>query len=155
MPLTLQSLTNARGARRAKMRVGCGMSSGKGKTCGRGHKGQYARSGHKHKPAFEGGQMRLIRRIPKRGFVNTAYTRRYAVVNLESLERLSGRGDITPDLLRAEGFLKNMRDGLKILGPGQLKEALVVKAHAFSRTAQQAIEKAGGKCVLLSVKREA
>jgi len=149
MSLTLQSLTNARGARRNKMRVGCGSGSGKGKTCGRGHKGQYARSGHKHKPAFEGGQMRLIRRIPKRGFVNTAYARRYAVVNIGLLERFAANQEVTPELLHKEGILKNMRDGLKILGTGELKNALVVKAHAFSGSARQAIEKVGGKCILL------
>jgi len=149
MSLTLQSLTNSRGARRNKMRVGCGSGSGKGKTCGRGHKGQYARSGHKHKPAFEGGQMRLIRRIPKRGFVNTAYARRYAVVNIGLLERFAANQEVTPELLHKEGILKNMRDGLKILGTGELKNALVVKAHAFSGSARQAIEKVGGKCILL------
>jgi len=155
MSLTLQSLANMRGARRHKMRVGCGMGSGKGKTCGRGHKGQYARSGHKHKPAFEGGQMRLIRRIPKRGFVNTDFARRYAVLNVGDLERFGANTEVTPELLRDEGLLKNIRDGLKILGAGQLKNSLVVKAHAFSQTARQAIEKAGGKCVVLDVKRDA
>ena len=151
--LTLQSLSNVVGARRPKMRVGCGMSSGKGKTCGRGHKGQYARSGHKHKPAFEGGQMRLIRRIPKRGFIN-AYGRRYAVVNLSRLEGFAEGAEITPDVLRAQGIIKGKAD-LKILGAIQMKRKLVVKAHAFSRTAQQKIEETGGKCVLLDANRQA
>jgi len=146
--LTLTSLSNVRGARRARMRVGCGPSSGKGKTCGRGHKGQYARSGHKHKPAFEGGQMRLIRRIPKRGFVH-ALKRRYAVVDIASLARFEGAAEITPELLRSEGIVKGARDGVKILGACQLKCGLTVKAHAFSKTARQKIEEAGGKCVLL------
>lgn len=129
------------------MRVGCGMSSGKGKTCGRGHKGQYARSGHKHKPAFEGGQMRLIRRIPKRGFVNSL-GRRFTVVNLSSLEDFTEGAEITPDVLRAQGILKGKED-LKILGSFQLKHKLVVKAHAFSASARRKIEETGGKCVLL------
>lgn len=147
--LTLESLSNVKGARRAKMRVGCGPSSGKGKTCGRGHKGQYARSGHKHKPAFEGGQMRLVRRIPKRGFVN-AYGKRYAIVDISSLERFEKGAEITPDVLRAEGMLKGTLNAVKILGSSLLKQALVVKAHAFSRSARQKIEGAGGKCVVLT-----
>lgn len=129
------------------MRVGCGMSSGKGKTCGRGHKGQYARSGHKHKPAFEGGQMRLIRRIPKRGFIN-ALGRRFTVVNLSSLEKFADGTEITPEFLREQGMLKGKSE-LKILGSIQPKHKLIVKAHAFSRTARVKIEETGGKCVLL------
>ncbi|MDO9541133.1 MAG: 50S ribosomal protein L15 [Kiritimatiellia bacterium] len=151
--LNLQSLSNVRGAKRPKMRVGCGPSSGKGKTCGRGHKGQYARSGHKHKPAFEGGQMRLVRRIPKRGFVN-AYGRRYAIISLSSLTRFAGSAEITPKLLRSEGILKGTGSDVKILGTCQLKHGLVVKAHAFSKTARQKIEEAGGKCIILNAKRE-
>jgi large subunit ribosomal protein L15 len=146
--LTLQSLSNVPGARRPKMRVGCGMGSGKGKTCGRGHKGQYARSGHKHKPAFEGGQMRLIRRIPKRGFINTAYEKRFEIVDISRLERFKDEKEITPELLCQAGMVKKP-DAVKILGAGALKQGLTVKAHAFSRTARQTIEKAGGKCVLL------
>ncbi len=145
--LSLQSLSNVVGAKHHKMRVGCGNSSGKGKTCGRGHKGQYARSGHKHKPAFEGGQMRLIRRIPKRGFIN-AYGHRYTVVNLSSLEGFADGAEITPDVLRSEGILKGKAD-VKILGATQLKQKLVVKAHAFSQAARKKIEEPGGKCVLL------
>lgn len=146
--LTLQSLSNVKGARRPKMRVGCGPSSGKGKTCGRGHKGQYARSGHKHKPAFEGGQMRLVRRIPKRGFIN-AFKRRYAIINLSSLTRFADGAEITPELLRLEGILKGAGSDVKILGTCQLKHGVVVKAHAFSKSARQKIEETGGKCVLL------
>jgi large subunit ribosomal protein L15 len=131
------------------MRVGCGPSSGKGKTCGRGHKGQYARSGHKHKPAFEGGQMRLIRRIPKRGFVNTAFARRFAIINLESLAHFPKGVEITPEFLHSEGILKGARSEVKILGTCELKHALMVKAHAFSKTARKKIEETGGKCVLL------
>lgn len=146
--VSLHSLANNPGARRAKMRVGCGMGSGKGKTCGRGHKGQYARSGHKHKPAFEGGQMRLIRRIPKRGFIH-ADKRRYAVVNLQTLAEAEAGKEITPELLRQAGLLKNIGSGLKILGACRLKQGLVIKAHAFSRQARKQIEAAGGKCVLI------
>ncbi|MFC1454229.1 50S ribosomal protein L15 [Verrucomicrobiota bacterium] len=145
--MNLQSLSNVVGAKRPKMRVGCGMSSGKGKTCGRGHKGQYARSGHKHKPTFEGGQMRLVRRIPKRGFVNT-FGRRFAVINLSRLESYADGTEITPDFLRAQGILKS-KFYIKILGSIKLKHKLVVKAHAFSRSARQKIEETGGKCILL------
>lgn len=146
--ITLQALANVRGARRARMRVGCGMGSGKGKTCGRGHKGQYARSGHKHKPAFEGGQMRLIRRIPKKGFVNS-FGRRYEVVGLSRLENFAEGKEITPENLRAAGMLKGFKSEVKILGSCQLKRQLVVKAHAFSQSARKSIEAAGGKCVVL------
>lgn len=147
--LNLQSLSNVSGARRAKMRVGCGCGSGKGKTCGRGHKGQYARSGHKHKPAFEGGQMRLIRRIPKRGFVNSL-GKNYTVVALSSLECFAKGAEVTPDALREAGIIKGKRDLVKILGSSQLKHSLIVKAHAFSHTARQKIEEAGGKCAVLA-----
>jgi large subunit ribosomal protein L15 len=148
--LNLQSLSNVVGARRPKMRVGCGMSSGKGKTCGRGHKGQYARSGHKHKPAFEGGQMRLIRRIPKRGFVNTAYARRYAIVDVSGLERFGAGTEITPELLRESGLLKGKKNKVKFLGTSQFKHPLTVKSHSFSASARKSIEAAGGKCVLFA-----
>jgi ribosomal protein L15 len=146
--ITLHTLANVPGARRPKMRVGCGMGSGKGKTCGRGHKGQYARSGHKHKPAFEGGQMRLIRRIPKRGFVNTAFGRRYEVVDVALLESFAEGVEITPDTLRAAGVLKGFKSEVKFLGSCQLKRKFVVKAHAFSQPARKSIEAAGGKCVV-------
>ena len=146
--MNLQTLSNVTGARRRKMRVGSGNSSGKGKTCGRGHKGQYARSGHKHKPAFEGGQMRLIRRIPKRGFNSRAA--RFAVLDLSLLERFAEGAEISPDALRSAGLLKGaLTDKVKILGNCRTKEGLTVKAHAFSRAAKAKIEEAGGKCVLL------
>lgn len=145
--LNLHSLSNVVGSRKPKMRVGCGMGSGKGKTCGRGHKGQYARSGHKHKPGFEGGQMRLLRRIPKRGFVNSL-GRRFAVLNLSAFERFADGAEISPEILREEGILKS-KDDLKILGSTELKKKFTVKAHAFSRAARQSIEAAGGKCIVL------
>lgn len=142
--ISLNALRNKPGARRAKMRVGCGRGSGKGKTCGRGHKGQYARSGHKHKPGFEGGQMRLLRRIPKRGF-NQGDKRVYVPVAVVDLNRFAEGVEVTPALLRSAGLAKGSGP-IKILGGGALIRKLTVKARAFSQSARQAIAKAGGKC---------
>lgn len=140
----LHTLKVVPGAKRPKMRVGCGRGSGKGKTCGRGHKGQYARSGHKHKPGFEGGQMRLLRRIPKRGF-NRGHKQAFLVVPVADLNRFENGAEVTPELLRQSGLARGRQDGLiKILGDGELTRKLTVKAQAFSRSAQQKITAAGG-----------
>ncbi len=139
---TLHGLSNAPGARHRKMRVGCGSGSGKGKTCGRGHKGQYARSGHKHKPAFEGGQMRLLRRMPKRGF--NRIKRSYALVGLERLNGFAAGSEVNPDVLKQAGLVTDVGDGIKILGDGNLTVKLTVKAHAFSQSARQKIAALGG-----------
>ena len=144
--ITLHSLKNERGARHRKMRVGCGPGSGKGKTCGRGTKGQYARSGHKHKPGFEGGQMRLIRRIPKRGF-NQGHKKVYAVVHVSSLDQFET--NVTPAKLKASGLAKG-KHAVKILGSGELKKKLTVKAHAFSQSAERKITEAGGVCKVIA-----
>lgn len=146
--IQLQAMRNTPGARRPKMRVGCGRGSGKGRTCGRGHKGQYARSGHKHKPAFEGGQMRLLRRIPKRGFNHSAKTL-YALVPIAALERFEAGAEVTPARLQAAG----LADGgarVKILGDGDLTRRLTVRAHAFSQSARRKIEAAGGVCEIVA-----
>jgi ribosomal protein L15 len=143
--MNLHTLKNVSGARRPKKRLGRGAASGTGKTSGRGHKGQYARSGHKHKPGFEGGQMRLIRRLPKRGFHNLS-RRQYVVVNLAELERFESGAIITPEVLKAAGLAKAAQDGLKILGGGVLSKRLTVKAQAFSVSAKAKIEAAGGTC---------
>jgi large subunit ribosomal protein L15 len=145
--MNLHSLTNIRGARHRKMRVGCGNASGKGKTCGRGHKGQYARSGHKHKPGFEGGQMRLIRRIPKRGF-NRGIKKIFAVVPVSALDRFEEGTRINPALLRKEGLVAP-NSPVKILGGGQLHKKLHVTADAFSESARKRITEAGGECLAL------
>ncbi len=140
---SLHELHNTPGARRPKMRVGCGPGSGKGKTCGRGHKGQYARSGHKHKAAFEGGQMRLLRRIPKRGF-NRPDKRRYRVLAVERLNRFEDGAEITAAVLERAGLVGTGPGGVKILGKGELKKRLVVKVQAFSDGAKARIAGAGG-----------
>ncbi len=145
--LNLHSLENTSGARREKVRVGRGRGSGKGKTCGRGHKGQYARSGHKHKPGFEGGQMRLLRRIPKRGFKRTklGFGNAFSIVALSSLDVFEDGAEVTPDLLREKGIVKSKLP-VKILGGYELKKKLLVKANAFSGSARKAIVEAGGMC---------
>ncbi len=149
MTTTLHRLANTPGARRPKMRVGCGRGSGKGKTCGRGHKGQYARSGHKHKPGFEGGQMRLLRRIPKRGF-NRPDKRTYRLVSVGALNRFEDGADVTPAVLEAAGLVRPGRAGVKVLGEGELKKKLAVTAQAFSAAAREKIAAAGGTAGVLA-----
>lgn len=134
--------------KKRKKRVGCGIGSGHGKTSTRGHKGQRSRSGSRFRPGFEGGQNPLYRRLPKRGFNNAEFHTDYKVVNLETLTKL-GEKEITPELLRARGIVKNLKDGLKILGTGNVTGPLTVKAHAFSCAAREKIEKAGGEAVVI------
>jgi len=141
--MSLHQLKNTPGARSSKMRVGCGPGSGKGKTCGRGHKGQYARSGHKHKPAFEGGQMRLVRRIPKRGF-NRPNKRTYRLVPIDRLNCFENGIEVTVAVLEAAGLIKSGSNGVKVLGSGELKKKISVKVQAFSARARQTITAAGG-----------
>lgn len=147
--MNLHTLKNTPGARKTKKRLGRGMASGLGKTAGRGHKGQYARSGHKHKLGFEGGQMRLIRRIPKRGFTNIN-RREYVPVNVSALEVFENGMEVTPEVLRTAGLANGALDGVKILGGGALGKKLVVKAHAFSAEAKAKIEAAGGRCEVVN-----
>ena len=146
--MKLHSLTNTAGARQSKKRYGRGMGSGLGKTSGRGHKGQYARSGHKHKPGFEGGQMRMVRRLPKRGF-KSPVSKIYLPVNVGGLNDLADGTEVNPELLRATGLAKGGLGCFKILGEGELKKKLTVKAHAFSAGARAKIEAAGGTCVVI------
>ena len=143
--MNLHSLASTPGARRRSRRVGRGVGSGRGKTCGRGNKGQYARSGHKHKPGFEGGQMRLIRRLPKRGFSNIN-ERKYIPVNVGDLSCFADGTEVTVALLREKGLAKGSRDGIKVLGTGEVQKRLIVRSHAFSAGARQKIEAAGGTC---------
>ncbi len=132
-----------------RKRVGRGIGSGHGKTAGRGHKGQASRSGWSRKPTFEGGQMPLTRRIPKRGFHNR-FARTVAVVNVGQLEARFADGDeVTPETLKQRNLAKGRYDLLKVLGDGQLKKRLKVAAHCFSRSAKEKIEQAGGEIVLL------
>ena len=140
--MKLHDLSPAKGSRRRKKRVGRGPGSGLGKTAGRGHKGQRSRSGYSQRIGFEGGQMPLIRRVPKRGF-NNIFRTEYAVVNLARLADLEG--DVTPEILVEKGIARAGMP-IKILGNGELDKALNVTAHKFSKSAKEKIEAAGGKC---------
>ena len=143
------------GATKNRKRVGRGPGSGSGKTSGRGEKGQKSRSGWASRPGFEGGQMPLYRRLPRRGF-NNIFRVEYAVVNLQQLELFRAGTVVGPADLVAKGFIgKNETDGVKVLGKGKLSKALTVKAHRFSASAKEAIEKAGGTVELLGVKAAA
>jgi large subunit ribosomal protein L15 len=141
--MELSNLKPKRGARHAKKRVGRGPGSGHGKTAGRGEKGQKSRSGFSRQPGFEGGQMPLHRRLPKRGFTNIFKTE-YAVVNLSDLERFDNGANVDETALRQAGLVKGQNDGIKVLGNGKLSKKLTVSATKFSATAKQAIEAAGG-----------
>ncbi|QGH32736.1 50S ribosomal protein L15 [Gracilibacillus salitolerans] len=131
-------------AKKERNRVGRGMSSGNGKTSGRGHKGQKARSGGGVRPGFEGGQMPLFQRLPKRGFTNIN-RKDFAIVNLETLNSFDEGTEVTPELLLETGTISNVKSGVKILGNGKLEKKLTVKAHKFSASAKDSIEAAGGQ----------
>ncbi len=148
--MKLDDLSPAKGSKKDRKRVGRGPGSGLGKTAGRGSKGQKSRSGFRRRPGFEGGQMPLVRRVPKRGFTNVFRTE-YAVVNVGDLaELVSGAGaEVTPESLAEAGLVRRGKL-LKVLGDGELAQALTVKAHAFSKTAREKIEAAGGSCEELS-----
>ena len=144
--MRLGELSPAMGATTSKKRLGRGIGSGLGKTSGKGHKGQWARSGGGVRPGFEGGQMPLIRRIPKRGF-NNHFRKVYSIVNLSVLEGFEANSVVDMQVLNEKGLIKVLKDsiGLKVLGNGTLTKALTVKAASFSAAAKEAIEKAGGK----------
>jgi large subunit ribosomal protein L15 len=144
----LNNLKPAKGAVRGRKRVGRGPGSGLGKTSGRGEKGQKSRSGYSRKLGFEGGQMPLHRRVPKRGFHNP-FRKEFAEVNIGRLEGFEAGAIVTPELLVEQGIVRRLRDGVKILGGGSLTKALTVKAHRFSAGSKQAIEKLGGKTELI------
>ena len=143
--MNLHTLKSTPGSRTARRRVGRGESSGMGKTSGRGNKGQYARSGHKHKAGFEGGQMPLLRRLPKRGF-NNRNRKEFAPVNVESLACFVDGAEVTETELRAVGLVRGRWDGIKILAEGDLQRRLTVKVQAFSGQARAKIVAAGGTC---------
>ncbi len=145
--ITLSNLKNNPGARKKPKRVGRGIGSGTGKTCGRGQKGQKSRSGGNPHPWFEGGQMPLQRRLPKRGFTNI-FKKSYDLVNLKTLAGLKVDGAVTPQVLKERGVIRNA-GAVKILGDGELTGAVEVHAHKFSESAKQKIEKSGGKAVVL------
>jgi large subunit ribosomal protein L15 len=140
----LSNLKPPRGSRHRKVRVGRGMGSKLGKTSGAGNKGQQSRRGYSRRAGFEGGQMPLHRRMPKRGFTNP-FPKEYAVVNVTSLNAFAAGDTVTPEALEGRGIVRAPRSGVKILGDGELKVALTVRAHAFSKSAEEKITRAGGK----------
>ena len=142
--MKLHELKPAAGARKKEVRVGRGVGSGNGKTSGKGHKGQKARSGGGVRPGFEGGQMPLYRRLPKRGFKNI-WAKKYAEVNVETLNRFDDGAEVDAVALVESGILKNVLDGIKILGNGEITKKLTVRAQKFTKSAIQKIESAGGK----------
>ncbi|MDE6035114.1 MAG: 50S ribosomal protein L15 [Ruminococcus sp.] len=146
--MKIHELTPAPDSNKAVKRIGRGHGSGNGKTAGKGHKGQNARSGGGVRIGFEGGQMPLARRIPKRGF-NNIFATKYAVVNVSDLNRFKDDTVVDTELLVASGLVKKVNDGVKILGNGELTAKLTVKAAKFSQTAIEKIEKAGGKAEVM------
>jgi large subunit ribosomal protein L15 len=151
--MRLHDLKPRPGAKHRRKRLGQGESSGHGKTAGRGGKGQTARSGSSIRIGFEGGQMPLIRRIPKRGFNNARHATRYAPVNLESLNQFDNGARVDVDILRKAGLANGPVKLVKILGDGELTKKLTVSAHAFSASARSKIEAKGGACELVAVKK--
>ncbi len=149
MAVNLSNLKPPRGSRHRKVRVGRGIGSKLGRTAGLGNKGQKSRKGYSRRPGFEGGQMPLRRRIPKRGFHNP-FRSEYAVVNVETLNAFEAGETVTPDVLLARGMVRRDRALVKVLGDGELKPALTVRAHKFSKSAEEKITRAGGKVEILS-----
>ncbi len=143
--MKLHELQPAPGAKRAPARKGRGTGSGNGKTAGKGHKGQNARAGGGVRPGFEGGQMPLYRRIPKRGFNNKIFASDYAEINVSRLEIFEDGTVVDGDLLKKSGILKKLKDGVSILGNGELTKKLTVQAARFTKTASEKIEAVGGK----------
>ena len=141
--MKLHELKPAEGSRQERKRKGRGIGSGNGKTAGKGHKGQNARSGGGVRVGFEGGQTPLFRRLPKRGFTNIN-RKEYALVNLDVLNRFEDGTEVTPELLIETGVVKNEKSGIKVLAKGNVEKKLTVKAHKFSSAAKEAIEAAGG-----------
>ena len=147
--MKLHTIKPAEGATFTRKRVGRGIGSGLGKTSGKGHKGQNARSGGGVRQGFEGGQLPLFRRLPKRGFSNAMFKTEYAVINLSDLNKFEDGAVITPELLKEMGLVKKQLNGIKVLGNGKLEKKLVVKAHKFSNVAKEQIEKLGGKAEVI------
>src|SRR5512141_657417 len=142
--MRIEDIRPAEGSTKNRKRVGRGVGSGHGKTSCKGHKGQKARSGGTKGAGFEGGQMPLQRRIPKRGFTKI-FRKEYAIVNLDDLAKVAGAEPVTPEMLKQKGLINDMKNGLKVLGTGELKSKLTVRAHKFSKSAMEKIQAAGGK----------
>ena len=149
MAIALNNLKPPKGANSKNKRVGRGIGSGHGKTATRGYKGQKSRSGSSVRPGFEGGQMPLYRRLPKRGF-NNIFRKEYAVVNLGALADLDAGSRVDPGSLKSSGIIRGFKDGVKILGSGELQRALHVSAHKFSNSAMKKIQEAGGTVEVIS-----
>jgi large subunit ribosomal protein L15 len=147
--MALNDLKPAKGSVRNRKRVGRGPGSGLGKTSGRGEKGQKSRSGYARKVGFEGGQMPLHRRVPKRGFTNARFRRHLSYVNVGRLEAFEAGTIVTPEILLKHGLIRKVLDGVKVLAKGSLTKALTVRAHKFSAKAQELITGAGGKAEVL------
>ena len=147
--MKLHTLAPNEGSTKERKRLGRGVGSGTGKTSGKGHKGQNARSGGGVRPGFEGGQLPLFRRLPKRGFSNAPFKVRYATINLSDLNRFEDGALVTPEILKEIGLVKNQLDGIKVLGNGTLEKKVNVKAHKFSSVAKEQIEKMGGKAEVI------
>ncbi len=147
--MKLHTLAPAEGATKVRKRIGRGIGSGNGKTAGKGHKGQNARSGGGVRTGFEGGQLPLFRRLPKRGFSNAKFKVEYAVINLSDLNKFENDAVITPELLKEMGLVKNQLNGIKVLGNGTLEKKFIVKANKFSSVAKEQIEKLGGKAEVI------
>ncbi|MCH5185575.1 MAG: 50S ribosomal protein L15 [Oscillospiraceae bacterium] len=146
--MRLDELRPAEGSKFTRKRVGRGIGSGTGKTSGKGHKGQNARSGGGVRPGFEGGQMPIYRRLPKRGFTNI-FAKEYVTINVDALERFENGTEVTPELLKETRVISKICDGVKILGGGELTKNLTVKAAKFTASAIEKIEKAGGKAEVI------
>lgn len=147
--MKLYNINKGENATQNRKRVGRGSSSGTGKTSGRGQKGQNARSGGRVRPGFEGGQTPLFRRLPKRGFTNARFKKEYAIINIDQLNSFKEGAQVTPEILKDMGLIKNQKDGLKILGQGKLEKKLNIKAHKYSKQAKEQIEKLGGKAEVI------
>ncbi|MCC6346799.1 MAG: 50S ribosomal protein L15 [Nitrospirales bacterium] len=147
--MKINTLVPAKGSTKKAKRIGRGMGSGHGKTATKGHKGQKARSGGTKGPAFEGGQTPMQRRLPKRGFKNSPFKREYTILNLSTIEKIADAGVVTPEILLEKKIIKDMKDGIKILGTGTLSKPITVRAHAFSASATSKIQAAGGKAEVL------
>jgi large subunit ribosomal protein L15 len=146
--MDLHSLQTTEGSKHRRIRLGRGRASGKGKTSGRGHKGQMSRTGSVHKPLFEGGQMPYVRKLPKRGFNN--FTRKtFIPVNLDALSKFDEGTEVTIELLKETGLINGRFDGVKVLGSGNVEKKLTVKVNAFSASAKEKIEAAGGICEIV------
>lgn len=146
--MKLHELSPNEGAKKKAFRVGRGHASGNGKTSGKGHKGQNARSGGGVRPGFEGGQMPIYRRLPKRGFKNI-FAKQYVSINVEALNKLEAGTEVTAEVLKDKGIISKICDGIVILGRGELDRALTVKAKRFSKSAAEKIEAAGGKAEVI------